>query len=408
MISLNPLCVVDAMSYPSRFAELDHLLVKNRGWWQFRPFHQRTMPWCESHPDLVATLQALNDDELATLDASAQALAVWLNPWVPDGERLLELSRLPEAPLRSLDIPARLDVSVPGRKWQQARRFVAARPASSKPLLEWCSGKGHLGRLLASVDACPVTSFEWQQALCDAGDELSGKLGLSQRFVCGDAFDPSAAEWLPDHGQAVALHACGDLHVTLMRHWASSTTESLTVSPCCYHLIKDECYHPLSEQAKASALQLDRADLSLPLQETVTAGQGDRRRREQELLWRLSFDEWQRQVRGVDQYLPVPALPRRCLSGSFVDFCRVVAKHHQFDWPDTEEESVWLEKGRDRLKLVQRMELVAHLFRRPLEIWLALDRVLFLESSGARVSLQTFCDRSLTPRNILIHAERPR
>ncbi|MBU3068296.1 SAM-dependent methyltransferase [Aestuariicella sp. G3-2] len=394
------------MSYPSRFAELDHLLVKNRSWWQFRPFHQRAMPWCDSHPDLVAALLALGDDELSALDASSQALAAWLKPWLPDGDRLLELSRLPDAPLRALDIPARLDVSVPGRKWQQACRFVAARPESSKPLLEWCSGKGHLGRLLASVDNCQVTSLEWQQALCEAGDALSGKLGLAQRFVCGDAFDTSAGDWLPEHGQAVALHACGDLHVTLMRHWAGSAAENLTVSPCCYHLIKDDGYHPMSRQAKASALQLDRADLSLPLQETVTAGRGERRRREQDVLWRLSFDEWQRQVRGVDQYLPVPTLPRRYLSGSFADFCRTVAEHHQFVWPDMGDQSVWLEKGRQRLKLVQRMELVAHLFRRPLEVWLVLDRVLFLEESGARVSLQTFCDRSLTPRNILIHAER--
>ncbi|WP_439135165.1 methyltransferase [Pseudomaricurvus sp.] len=394
------------MSYPSWFAELDQLLVKNRCWWQFRPFHQRAMPWSGSHPQLAEDLQALDDDDVAALDGSPQALATWLKPWLPEGDQLLALCQLPHALQRELDIPSRLNVSVPGRKWQQACRFVAARPASSKPLLEWCAGKGHLGRLLASVDACPVTSFEWQQSLCDAGSSLSGKLGLPQRFVCGDAFDSAAGQWLSDDGQAVALHACGDLHVTLMRHWVNRPVDSLTISPCCYHLIQGEAYQPLSTLAQTSQLQLDRADLSLPLQETVTAGKGDRRRREQELLWRLSFDEWQRQVRGVDEYLPVPALPRSYLRGCFIDFCRAVAEHHKLDWPDGGNAEDWLERGRLRLQQVQRMELVAHLFRRPLEVWLALDRVLFLESSGATVTLQTFCERSLTPRNILIHAGR--
>lgn len=398
--------------HQSWFAELDALLTAHRSWWQFRPFHYRSMPWSESHPELECALLDLDDDALAALDANPQELAQWLKPWINDSEGLLGLTRLPKALLRELEMPSRLNVSVPGRKWQQICRFVAARPSSSKPLLEWCSGKGHLGRLLAAVDGCSVTSFEWQQGLCDAGSELSQKLNLShtlditQAFVCGDAFDPASEQWVQEGGQAVALHACGDLHATLMRHWVSRPAASLTLSPCCYHLIQSDIYQPLSIQAQASLLQLDRSDLSLPLQETVTAGEGDRRRREQELLWRLSFDEWQREVRGVDEYLPAPTLPRSYLSGTFLEFCQAVAEHHQIDWPLKGDTEHWLQKGRKRLQLVQRMELVAHLFRRPLEIWLVLDRVLFLEEAGAEVSLQEFCERALTPRNILIHAER--
>ncbi len=52
------------------------------------------------------------------------------------------------------------------------------------------------------------------------------------------------------------------------------------------------------------------------------------------------------------------------------------------------------------------MELVRQLFRRPLEMWLVLDRVCYLEQSNYDVSLGTFCDKPVTPRNILIHAER--
>jgi hypothetical protein len=52
------------------------------------------------------------------------------------------------------------------------------------------------------------------------------------------------------------------------------------------------------------------------------------------------------------------------------------------------------------------MELVGHLFRRPLEVWLMLDRVLYLEEQGARVGLGTFCDKPVTPCNIVIDAER--
>ena len=68
----------------------------------------------------------------------------------------------------------------------------------------------------------------------------------------------------------------------------------------------------LSRAARASALRLGKSDLKLPLQETVTGGARIARLREREVVWRLAFDCLQRQVRGVDEYLPVPNLQRAC------------------------------------------------------------------------------------------------
>ena len=52
------------------------------------------------------------------------------------------------------------------------------------------------------------------------------------------------------------------------------------------------------------------------------------------------------------------------------------------------------------------MELVRHLFRRPLEVWLLLDRALFLEEQGYQAEVGTFCPKPMTPRNLLIRAVR--
>ncbi|ALP41550.1 hypothetical protein WL1483_2131 [Aeromonas schubertii] len=75
--------------------------------------------------------------------------------------------------------------------------------------------------------------------------------------------------------------------------------------------------------------------------------------------------------------------------------------------PDRIDEEHWLAVGRERSAQVLRMELVRHLFRRPLELWLVLDRALRLEEEGYRVEIGEFCERPLTPRNILIRAVRP-
>ncbi|MNF11686.1 hypothetical protein D3C80_2129510 [compost metagenome] len=55
---------------------------------------------------------------------------------------------------------------------------------------------------------------------------------------------------------------------------------------------------------------------------------------------------------------------------------------------------------------MRNLELPRSLFRRPLELWLLLDRALFLEEQGYQVMLGSFCQAQLTPRNILLLAER--
>ena len=70
------------------------------------------------------------------------------------------------------------------------------------------------------------------------------------------------------------------------------------------------------------------------------------------------------------------------------------------DWQHLEQQ------GWQRLARVRNLELLRNLFRRPLELWLLLDRALYLEEQGYAVRLGHFCPSQLTPRNLLLLAER--
>jgi len=397
------------MKHQSRFERLDQLLAHHSRWWQLQTFHSRDFPWRDE--SLKQSLWALSDEQVQALDQDPERLSHWLSEWIPAAQELQELSAFERLASREIDIPERVDYQVPGRKWQQICQFLQSKPKSQNKVLEWCSGKGHLGRVLAAVDGSEVTSLEWQAGLCEAGDALSQRLNhlaLKQHFHCVDAFSEQAADYLTAQGELVALHACGDLHTTAMKHWLEKGGQQLAISPCCYHLIRDENYQPLSSHAAGAKLVLSKADLSLPLQETVTAGATERRRRDHELQWRLAFDEWQRDARGCDEYLPLPALRKSQLQGSFLDFIvdQAISKKLPVPEKSSFNETYWLSRGLARMRLVRRLELVTHLFRRPLEAWLILDRALFLEEQGAKVTVGEFCQRQLTPRNIMIIAER--
>ncbi|MGL5335881.1 MAG: methyltransferase, partial [Enterovibrio sp.] len=186
----------------------------------------------------------------------------------------------------------------------------------------------------------------------------------------------------------------------------SEQNAQVALAPCCYHLIDDDFYQPLSSAAKLSALRLTRHDLKLPLQETVTAPNNVKKRRVTEICFRLGFDSLQKQLRGTDEYLPLPNVQKSILDQDFSYFCQWAAKVKGLTLPNNTDFAQFLRQGEARFLLVEQMETVRTLFRRPLELWLALDKVLYMQEKGFKAHLWQFCPRELTPRNLLIYCEK--
>ncbi|MBK05040.1 MAG: hypothetical protein CL920_31680 [Deltaproteobacteria bacterium] len=51
--------------------------------WQALPFRHRDIPWLESFPDLVTTLQGLGEDSLSHFEEDTDALVAFLEPFLP-------------------------------------------------------------------------------------------------------------------------------------------------------------------------------------------------------------------------------------------------------------------------------------------------------------------------------------
>jgi hypothetical protein len=391
----------------ARFTALDAFLTTHQALWKPRPFTHLQLPWETSYPELAAWLRgrSLEDaenthNEPALLDAP--------EPFATLAAISLALSTVDELPAHALEAAGhRLNVDVPGRKWQQIEAFASRLQFTHAPKhwLDWCSGKGHLGRRLLQTGQ-QLTCLEYDPALVFSGQALSQRHQLHALHVEQDVLDVDVVSLLNAEHTPVALHACGDLHVRLIQLASAAGCKQLAIAPCCYNRISLPQYSPISSVAKSSDLRLSLDDLALPMSETVTAGARVRRQRDTSMARRLAFDLLQRQLRGVDEYLPTPSLPSGWLDKPFADYCHHLAKIKELstigpqNWPAREA------VGWQRLVEVRNLELLRGLFRRPLELWLVLDRALFLLEQGYRVRLGTFCETPLTPRNFLMLAER--
>ncbi|AEX21574.1 methyltransferase [Vibrio sp. EJY3] len=393
----------------TRFQFINDCLIDNQSLWRFDPFQSSihpVLPWQEQYPDLCQWLASLSPLEIERLKAKPEEALAEISAYLPVLKLLSEHTHLETVPLKGLDLDRGLDSGVPGRKLEQivAMGEAAIQSHYGEEWLEWCSGKGYLGRILTTQTDQPVTSFEYQQALCDSGQSAANEHQWKMTFIQGDAFDAKAKAVFKPTQHAVALHACGDLHIRLLQCGCEAEVSAMTISPCCYHLIQGETYQPLSEIAQHSTLTLSKQELRIPLQQTVTGGERVRRHRQQEMIFRLGFDLITRQVLGIEEYQPVPSIRKSQLSEGFEAFCLWAAEKKAIDISQSIDFNKFETLAEQRFWHMERMSLVQLVFQRPLELWLALDKVLYLEQRGYRASLSEFCAKTVTPRNILICA----
>lgn len=404
------------MRLTERFQALDAFLSEWEAVWRPNVFAAHDGGWFPGVPDVSRWVEgACDDTRIAPIvDTPGHFAAAddWPAPvqaWYEAARDLCDVPSLPNGPQR-VQLRAREMRFLSERKWEQVVRFIEALPETlgrTGALAEWCAGKGHLARTLAISTGLTVTRLERNPTLVAEGDALAAKMNASCPGALVDVLDRSVEAHLTTTTQVLALHACGSLHRRLVRLACEQRIAGIALAPCCYQLGDGVPYAPLSRAGVASSLRFGADALRL----SVRGARGDSMRRvrlhERAQAWRIGFDLLRRQVLSADaRYRPQPVAPRAWLGGSFRNFCERLAAAIGISLPATAPFARLEREGYRRLARVRRAERVVALFSRPIELWIALDLALALADGGADVRFGTFCSASVTPRNLLIWANR--
>jgi hypothetical protein len=416
-VSSDPL---DQASIRGRFTALSAFLAATKPIWSGRPFVVEQLPWEDEHPETAAWLRALSNDAIDRIEAetarfedlAAQAPPRILLEWRDEADALSAVVPLPDcARGRAVrEQPGQLGRQVPDRKWRQVLAFISAALGvlddSRAEIVDWCAGKGHVGRTVGVLTGRRVVLLEQRQALETYARERAGRIGARVSFEAVDVLDDSVARHL-DEGQTIlGLHACGILTDALIDRAIAARARSLLVATCCYHRLGgDQTYRPMSCEARATDPGLAYMSLRLATGDETKASPRIRARRRRELAWRLGLDELVREGTNETLYRDQGRLPSRLFRLPFGDFCRATTDYLYWDLPRKWNEDEFERRGRERARSVRARGLVRGVFRRAIEVWITIDRALYLEERGWNARIGTFCERALTPRNIAIAAE---
>lgn len=404
-------------AFAQQFLALHHFLQTHRDAWSQRAFCNRDAPWLESglrdwltrlDAETVAHLHqhALNQEDihptLRSLHQEAQALSQ------------VQPSRTRRFDAPSIDprdgVATNAQRFVPERKLRQLAAILARTESwqhSHAPVVDWCGGKGHLGRALGSAWNAPVRVVERTSSVIEDGQKLHAQAGLNTRFFQRDVLQDSVRDALEGAHSVFALHACGELSAQLIEQVDDTEVRQGFWMPCCPHFIAERSHwRALSSVGQAHPLALTTPDLKLAIADEVIARQAHRDARRREQVWRLCADLLLRERLGSDDYVTVGVLPPLAFRGELYVFISQCFAAKGLDAPSKAEVLRASVDAEEELRLVQAFGLVRAVFRRPLELLTLNDRACALEERGWQVQMEELFARTTSPRNVAIIATR--
>jgi len=389
------------------FHLLTEFLHETESLWRERPFAQSPLSWEESHPHFVSELLTLEDDVLDDFEASPHLLSQYSDVFKNICHQTQALAHVKSIELSPTEDEAPYPPlrQIPERKRTQIEHFTRACSSLLGPpsghWAEWCSGKGHLGRALLRTGCETVLSIERNAALISKGRILATQEDAKQSFLHADVLKDSLAIHLSGLTGLVSLHACGVLTDKVLEVASTHNIPSVLASPCCYHAGVGKKLTLRSREGLSVPFSISGEELRLVTAEVVVARQSLRKGRIRQMGWRLALDTWVREQSGVDEYIPQGSFSSKATSGDFNGFMSVACPRMGVSIP--KDTIAKLEReGHARAGKVRRLALIRGLFRRVLEKWINLDRVLYLQEQGRPSVLRTYCHRVHSPRNHLI------
>lgn len=406
------------------FLEVDRLLCDYRAVWSESPFVHDELGWSSDHPGLFRDLIGLSEGALEVLSDEEELLR-YLSSYLP-GLDSIATWRIPTLKKPRWYTPQRALFGLPERKKRQTEGFVSSLLpllqalgsdwTKEQEIVDWCSGRGYLARQLHYASGSSVVCLERDSKLCDSGHaahrRLDRFLSAQVSFQVQDVLKPIVSSSAKKAYLHTSLHACGDLHGSMLRLASSGKVQAIACAPCCFHSISDTVYSAFSECGRGAALNPSREELRLATAETCTANTLEKELRQRELLWRVAFDLHLRELSGIDEYCPAPSVKKSLLKSSFEEFARsLLGRLHEqgsrsvvYTPLSAGARQTLFSQAKQKLSRIRRLEKARLGFRKALEYWLLLDRALFLQEQGYDVELREFCLKQESGRNIVILA----
>lgn len=279
-----------------------------------------------------------------------------------------------------------------------------------KNIIDIGGGVGHLAQTLTSHYQLKTTTLDMDPALQKTGRVRFKRNDVNYIHVKVDAENESFKAILDPDSLTLGLHTCGPLAVHQIKGSSSKRIKGVINFGCCYEklLAYPESQNiSQSAQKMTSPLVFNRFALTLATRAHRKMNEKDYELKLKVKYYRYAIHFLLHDEYGLKDLTSLGNSRPTLYDESFASYVinqfekiRIPLKHS----PEELNEYFSNHKVQDLIWNMLSADLIRNAFGRLMELYILLDRVLFLEESGYDVQLLEFFEEPLSPRNLGIVA----
>lgn len=368
-------------------------------------------------PEWISLLDTLTEVELYSIDCKKsidQIKGSGFGSFMEEAKSLCSLSFIPDLPQIPLE-----DWAFNGIKKKKRHEIEKIIPVLKKLkkthpfnyVVDIGGGVGHLSRILAHYHFIPSVSVDRNSEFQKIGLKRLQKYrkieGAQEvdflTLSLGNEDDKLKTLFKPE-AFSLGLHTCGPLANILIKKTIDYKTSGLLSFGCCYHHLNPTTDFPLSAFYKENDfLNLNLFALSLATRSHSEMSFHDYQTRERVKYYRYGLHLFLMDHFNKNYFTEVGECPIKIYWGPFSTYVKSKLTELKLDYELRDEEiDLFFQSPKIQKKL--RVMWLANIIRwqlgRCLEVYLLLDRALYLKEHGYDVTIEQFFDEALSPRNI--------
>jgi hypothetical protein len=411
------------MNFKSHALSLAEFIARFTAIWQYEIMNEYPESLAFYPTEWIELLDTLTESELFDVDCKrsvAKLAGTSFEAFMQTIRELTDIAKIPESP----EIPLE-DWAFNGIKNKKRHEIQKIVPVLKRLrdevnfdyVVDIGGGVGHLSRVLSHYHQIPSISIDQNIEFQNIGRErlkkyrkLDGARDVTfMNLTFGQNENKDELKKIfNQHSLSLGLHTCGALAHALIKTTIDYKTQGLLNFGCCYYRLKPGSEFPLSQFYKENSLPVlnlygltlaTRSHAETTLETYQTKKQVKNYRYALHLLLMRHFNN--------KSFIDVGECPVSTYWQPFHVYALLKLKtlklEHDFSAEDLDR-FYNNENLQQELKVMFLCNIIRWQMGRALEVFLQIDRCLYLEENGFKVSLLQYFDEALSPRNIGILA----
>jgi hypothetical protein len=273
-------------------------------------------------------------------------------------------------------------------------------------IIDFGGGVGHMCEYLSDKFKVDSLCFDRDEKLIKSGQQRIEKYNkevIDKVKFKHARIEPNMSLSVAQKSLLIGLHACGSLSNYLIDFYLMNKNNSFINFGCCYHKHQDEDIFNLSNLAKKEELVLSKHSQTLAAKCNSTITPKLYEQRVMVKKFRYAFHFLLEKHFNKSEFIALGNYSKTLYRDGFVKYAQFFLEQLNLELNPQQIEDFYMNESlHKKINFLLKAGILRGLFGRLIEIYIVLDRALYLEQAGCQVRVVEAFEKTLSPRNIAI------